>query len=129
MKGLAVVLFLLTAASARAEWTWISQTKDESADVYVDAATIRKRGNMVKMWSLYDLKAARQAFAGKLYLSSVGQNEYDCDEERTRSLYVSLYSSNMGAGESVLTRSDPDKWKPVFPGSVLETLWKIACGQ
>ena len=75
MKRLLMGLMLvMTATAASAEWTRVGDA-DEFIQ-YVDVATIRRNGNLVKMWDLKDFKTV-QAIAGKSYLSDKGQQEYD----------------------------------------------------
>jgi len=88
-----VVVLLLLSTPAWAEWTLVGDS--DSSDIYADLATMHKRGHMVKMWSLYDLKTARP-FADTAYLSSKDQDEYDCERQRTRFLSYSVHSGNMG---------------------------------
>lgn len=105
---------------------WVEVGGTDNAIVYANPTTIRKVGSRVKMWDMTDLKSA-QGDEGERYLSSKSQIEYDCKEERTRMLAFSTHSENMGGGKTVQTDADPDKWKPVAPGSIGETLWKFAC--
>ena len=119
-----VVVLLLLSTPAWAEWTLVGGS--DISDIYADLATIRKRGNMVKMWSLYDLKTARP-FAGTPYLSSKDQDEYDCDRERSRFLSYSVHSENMGGGRTIYSDTEAGKWTPLPTGSVVEALWRIAC--
>jgi len=127
MKKLLMGLMLLvTAGAASAEWT-IAGGNDQFVQ-YVDRATIRRNGNLVKMWVLSDLKTV-QTDAGDSYLSSKAQQEYDCKEEKSRTLAFTWLSGQMGNGKVVYANSDPRKWSPIQPGSVRETQWKIACGK
>jgi hypothetical protein len=80
------------------------------------------------MWSLYDFKT-EQYVRGVLLLSSKGQIEYDCAEERLRGLAVAEFSGNMGKGTMVYTDSSEGKWIPVSPQGVDHALWKVACGK
>ena len=130
MKQLLLGLMLLmTATAANAEWTAI-----DSADnfiQYVDRATIRRNGNLVKMWSLQNFKTVQKSAAGgESYLSVKEQWEYDCKEEKKRVLAFSWFDGKMGSGKVVYSDSDfRDKWSPVGPESIGEILWKIACGK
>ena len=127
MKRLLMGLMLLvTAGAASAEWT-VAGGNDQFVQ-YVDRATIRRNGNLVKMWVLSDLKTV-QTDAGDSYLSSKAQQEYDCKEEKSRTLAFTWLSGQMGNGKVVYANSDPRKWSPIQPGSVRETQWKIACGK
>ena len=123
MKKLLLVL-LLVSAPAFAEWTRVGG--NDILDSYADLATIRKKGNTVKMWVLSGYKAA-QPFEGETFLSWKAQEEYDCEEERTRKIYISFHSGNMGGGKVVYSNADASGWEPVPPGSIVESLWKLAC--
>lgn len=109
---------------------WVAIGSTESAGgftVYLDHGTILRKGDLVKMWALYDYKTT-QAKAGNVYFSSEMQSEYDCTEERTRVLSYVEFSGNMGRGNVVSSGSDvPNTWISVPPGSVGQALWKIAC--
>ena len=128
MKQLLLGLMLLvTATAASAEWTRVDDTDDYIQ--YVDRATIRRNGNLVKMWDSRDYKTV-QTNVGYSYLSSKGQREYDCKEERTRLLAFLWFSGQMGSGKVVYSNSVTSMtWDPIAPGSVAVTLWTIACGK
>ena len=120
------LLLVVTAGAASAEWTRVGAT--DGYFVYVDRATIRRNGNLVKMWDLRDYKTLRTV-AGDSYLSSKTQWEFDCKEERLRVLAFSWYSGQMGHGIGIFSNSDTQKWEPTTPESMGEILWKIACGK
>jgi hypothetical protein len=129
MKQLLLGLMLLmTAGAASAEWTLVG-----SNDVfiqYVDRATIRRDGSLVKMWDLKDYKTVRKSATGKSYLSDKGQEEYDCKEEKSRILAFTWFDGKMGSGEVVYTDGDAGgKWLPIEPESAGTIVWKIACGK
>jgi hypothetical protein len=126
MKLLMGLMLLMTATAASAEWTVAGENEDIT--LYVDRATIRRNGNFVKMWSLVDYKKAKVS-GGKSSLSQRRQQEYDCTEENLRSLAQTYSSGQMGSGAVTYNDSDTDKWAPIAPGSVGETMWKIACGK
>ena len=128
MKRLLMGLMLaITAGAASAEWT--QSGEGESFIHYVDIATIRRNGNLVKMWDLMDYKTVRTV-SGISYLSDKSQIEYDCKEEKERMLAFTYFSGQMGNGKVVYSNGAvKDEWEPIEPGSVAETLWKIACGK
>lgn len=126
MKVFVFILLLAMCGSAWAERT--SVASGDGVEVYVDMSTIRKKGSMVKMWSLLDFKTV-QGVGQIPHLSEKAQEEYDCDEERYRTVYFSDHAENMGAGKVPYIHSDPDMWRPISPRSISETLWKIACGK
>ena len=129
MKKLLLALMLaLASTSALAEWTWAVEDTGIGITVYVDRVSISKTGNVVKMLTLVDFKAA-QGKAKSKFLSQKEQGEYDCKEEKIRIVTFSQSNKNMGAGEVVFSGSVPSKWMPVAPGSANEVLWEIACGK
>ena len=120
-------MLLVTATAASAEWTRVGGTDEFT--VYADIATIRRNGNVVKMWNLQDFKTA-QKNTHYSYLSKRMQTEYDCKEEKLRLLAFTWFDGQMGSGKVVYSASETSmKWDPTQPGSVGETLWKIACGK
>jgi len=126
-KAILMILLAIVSSSAMAEWVVIGATNKST--VYADPTTIRKSGNKVKMWMLYDFYSVEEA-AGEKYLSHKGQSGYDCKEEQGKTLYFSRHSENMGGGDVVHVDNKPAKnWTPIPPGSVNEGLWKFACGK
>ncbi len=128
MKRLLLGLMLLvTAGAASAEWTRVGD--NYLFFQYVDGATIRRNGNLVKMWDLSDFKTVQTGPSGESYLSQKTQLEYDCKEEKGRRLAYILFGGQMGNGKVVYSDSDTDKWSPNAPESFGEIMWKIACGK
>ena len=121
----AILLLAAVSSSAAAEWVEISS--NQTFTVFANRITIRKTGDRVKMWDLTDFKAVKVSAGGKAYMSSKIESEYDCKEGQFRILFFSDHSGRMGEGEVVYRDADPCKWQPVFPRTVSEALWKIAC--
>jgi hypothetical protein len=122
-----LVLILLALASGSASARWVVVGHTETFAAYADTATMRRTGNMVKMWQLYDYRTAQSSFNDKPYLSARSQYEYDCQEERTRQLQVSSYARKMGKGAAITTVASPSEWRPVPRGSILESMLEMAC--
>jgi hypothetical protein len=81
------------------------------------------------MWSLNDYKTVQES-EGSRYLSEMKRSEYDCEEETIRLLDFLWYSGNMKQGEIVVSSSNIKmEARSVIPGSIDETLFKIACGK
>ena len=128
-KLLIAALLALLSTSALAEWTKVGG--NDTKTTYADLSTIRKSGDRIKMWDLMDLKVV-QIFKGdgKRFLSSVTFTEYDCKEETQRPLTFNWYSKNMGAGEMVYSSGNVHaEFEPITPGSIDNTLFKVACGK
>jgi len=125
-KVLLMVLLAVVSNSAVAEWAFVSGNRGV-VTAYADLATIRKIGNKVKMWSMYDYSAVQEGADGKSFLSIKFQDEYDCKEEKIIGLASSFFSENMNRGEVVYSSYSPSNWRPVAPGSINESMFKVAC--
>ena len=99
MKKLILAIALTAVSpSVMAEWTLIAVNSDYGLNVYVDYATIRRNGDKVKMWRLYDYKTVQTGIRRE-WLSDITQQEFDCQNESSKILATSWYSRNMGNGE------------------------------
>jgi len=128
MKKLLLTLLLaVVSSSAMAEWVEVGTTNKST--YYANPTTIRKSGNKVKMWSLFDYNSVQEV-GDKKFLSLKGQNEYDCKEEKIKVLSFTMHYENMGGGDAVYSNNESDEnWEPVSPDSQGENLWKFACGK
>jgi hypothetical protein len=122
----AVLLLAAVSSSAAAEWAEIAS--NPTFTTYANRMTIRKAGDRVRMWDLTDFRAVKVSASGKNYVSSKIEAEYDCKEWQFRILFFSDHSGKMGTGEVVYRDADPCRWQPVFPSTISEALWNIACG-
>ena len=127
MKKILILLLLMVSTSVFAEWTRVTESADGDMTTYIDYGTIKKKGHKVKVWNLFDYKTVRIGAANERYLSSVTRFEYDCKKEMVRQLDVHWYSRQ---GEIVRSITNiKDETESVMPGSMIETLFKIACGK
>ena len=125
---LLITLLVLSSGPAYAEWVKVGDSDEAGRTVFVDPATIRRNSNLVKMWQFYDYKTV-QTVGGIRFLTAQEQWEFDCAEERSRVLALKEFSGNMRSGTVVDTNSQVGKWAPVIPGSIGQTVWKVACGK
>ena len=125
-----IPLLLLSSIPAYAEWVEIGiSTSSVPFTVYVDPDTRRRKGNLVKMWMLFDHPTAQTSGTRKPFSSSKIQSQFDCEEERSRFLAWTNFSGHMGKGDVVISNSNETKWNPVQPESLDEVLWRLACGK
>lgn len=125
---LMIMLLVLSSGPVYAAWMLTSGDDEAGMTVYVDSDTIRRNGNLAKMWQLFDYKTV-QRVAGDSLLSMKRFNEYDCAEARTRTLGYTWFSGHMGSGNVVYSTSEVQQWEQVAPRSINQTLWKEACGK
>lgn len=127
IKKLLFTLFaVFISNSAVAEWNYVGET--EESTVFIDSATISKKGNMSKMWVMFDYKHG-QGSQGFKFLSRRDQFEFDCDEKLVRTLFVSVHSGNMGDGKSHIGDNPSLRWQPIPPETTAEVLRTLACGE
>jgi tetratricopeptide (TPR) repeat protein len=121
------IIVPMTVASNNANSEWFAVSSDKNQTAYANPSTVRRNGEIVKMWDLFDFKKLRTKDMTK-YKSFKVQTEYDCTENRSRSLSTTWHSDNMGSGNAVFTYDTPsEEWSPIAPGSVGEILWTVAC--
>jgi hypothetical protein len=123
---LLLTVLVLSRGPVYAEWVLTSGDDETGLKVYVDPSSIRRKGNLAKMWQLYDYRTV-QTVAGDSLLSIKRYNEFDCTEERTRMLAYTWFSGNMATGKVVYSTPDEQEWEPVVPRTINRTLWKVAC--
>ncbi len=121
------LMMLLAIMSNSAVAKLVEIGSDESITIYADLSTIRRVANKVTMWEVGDFKMANKS-GGKSFISMRKQQEYDCKENKIRTLHITLYSDNMGRGEAIHTGNKPRDWEPVAPNSYGDFLLRTACG-
>ena len=130
-RAILVALLAVVSNGVMAEWGagWV-RVGSSGGDMtpYANPTTILRDGDTVKMWYLYDFKTLQEG-AGDKFMSSTFQAEYDCKEAKSRILAYTWYSEKMGGGNVIYTETAPAEWKPVFPDSVEEAVFKYACGK
>lgn len=124
-KALLVLLLAVVSSSALAEWVKLGGNGTDT--LYADPTSIIKSSSMVKMRTLHDYKAAIKVTGAAAFLSSEVQEEYDCKENQSRTLFFSFHPRNMGKGKKVYSDSEPHTWEPVRLGTAREIFWKFAC--
>jgi hypothetical protein len=132
-KYLMAILLTIISTSAIAEWSFIEVgamgEKNDYYFFYADKDTIRKKGNIARMWSLDDFESPQKGSFGT-YLSTVQYHEFDCIEEKISLLSTIYYSKNMREGVIVNNFNIEDKkWNYIVPGTMGEIKWKTACGK
>jgi hypothetical protein len=124
----AALALMLMAVSGVAAAHWIALHESDEYIAYADPATRLRFGDIVQLRDLIDLKTAKASPYGVEHASSTASSEFDCRDERMRTLRLFLHSGRMGEGEIVETAALSDRWLPVAQGSLLRILWQYACG-
>ncbi len=125
MRKVILTVLLVISGNAMAEWVMVSQSK--YATGYADPATIARDGNHAKMWTLADSWEKIKFIGGSPFMSIKSQEEFDCMENKMRTLVYSLHSGNMGGGEVISVDTNPSKWTSTITGKQMKRYLQIAC--
>lgn len=117
---------VIESPSAKTGWVEVYKTNQQT--LYANPSSLLKSGFKVKMWRLTDYKFP-EINGDFVYSSKKLYEEYDCQSEQYRLLYVALYPENMGEGKAMYTRSETYSWQRVLPDTDGEAMWEIACEQ
>ena len=107
---------------------WVAVGESVDSWVYADANSIRKKGDRVKIWDLQDYKRVL-VFDHFLVLALREQLEFDCKEERVRTLFKSVFGMSMAEGKELKSEGDGTggAWSPVSPLPIQRGLLRFAC--
>ena len=95
LRVLVSMLLLLGATCARADWVKVGE--NDGAVVYVDPATLEKRGDVRRIWTLNDVKWSR----GDNVVSFRTLDDFNCKEARRRTVFRVSYSGAMATGKVI----------------------------
>ena len=126
-KTILLSLLLLVTSSAWAEWVKVASSTD-GYTVYIDPATIRKDGNLRKVWEISERKQPKQD--GEM--SRLVKFEYDCKTERRNILSASTHSEPMGKGKTIWSAPSSalaTDWREIPPGTVAWAVLNEVCAQ
>ena len=124
MKKLLLACMMMLAGSAWSEW--VRYAESEEATFYFDPATIRKEGNMRRVWAIQDLRKPDKV-GGEMSVRL--RNEYDCKNERSRTLGLSTHSEPMAGGTVLELGGEKQNWRAIAPESVNETIFNLVCAK
>jgi hypothetical protein len=122
-KAILTLLLAAMSTGALAEWVKVAETKIDF--LYFDPTTIRNNGNMRRVWELQDLKQGTQTGI----MSVRALSEYDCKEERFRTLSVTTHSEPMAVGRALDSGDLSGKWHDVPPSSIVSVVFKAVCAK
>ena len=121
-----IALLLLSSGPAYADWVLLSKDDEAGMTVFVDPDTIRRKGNLVKVWLLYDYKTAITTGRAAVFSTKM-QSEYDCIDKRVRMNAIFEIAGNMGKGKVVSSSLAEGPWIPIAPETLGKQEWKRAC--
>jgi len=121
MRVVVLAFLLLVSTPAAAEW--VRYGEYDRGVVYYDPATIKKHGDIRRVWQLEDNKQRSKSGA----MSSRRLLDFRCMEELIRIHYESSHSEPMGRGNDIRINNQLSDWSHVPPDSPAAALLKIVC--
>ncbi len=137
---LMLVLGLSCASQAHAEWEVQTISADKKVVIYADTASLKREGDFVFAWIIYNRSAAAPDGA----ISSKALNQYDCTQYRARAWQQSFFDAPMGTGRRLPPRGRStcetgeslditlpsqceSPWLPIQRGTTGEDLLRALC--
>jgi hypothetical protein len=120
---LAAVLTTIAFAAQNSFAFWMKVTETMDVSVYADTGTIVRIGRNKRMDVLYDLRASDSS--GQRSIRSFA--EFDCDNNREKSINAVGYSDRMGTGKVVRTMDYPSDWIPTQSNKNEQQLLYFVC--
>jgi|LakMenEpi03Aug12_release.lakeMendotaPanAssembly.Ray.scaffolds.fasta_scaffold958502_2 hypothetical protein len=128
MKKFLLYTILMTFTSiAQAEW--LKLVEDKEMKLFVETNSIKKLGNIVTYWELFDYSNI-QSVNEKQYYSKKIKKELNCNAEEYNTLTATAYSENMGFGKVVQSyKYDSKEFEHIIPETIGYRVYKFVCNK
>jgi hypothetical protein len=135
MKKILFMLIMFISCSAWADWVKLRDANDkeiakgDSGAFYYDPSSIKKDGNIRRVWQMESMRFDSFTFPNAVKTFSVRVlKEYDCVQKLDRFLEMYSYETLMAKGEGS-PFPFPQGWVKVKLGSTEEMVMKIVCAR
>lgn len=114
---------------AGAGWIFRYTGVDKSWALFTSNRENWRTGQIVSLWLRWEQDRQQINPSGVAFLSYVENVEYDCMNERVRTLTQFTYPENNTHGNAQTIEVDPKmaRWRPIVPGTQGEDNFHIAC--
>jgi hypothetical protein len=126
---LTVALLSLASFTVHAEWIEIAKSVTGNT-YYVDPATKKRKGNIVRMWDFVVFAKPALHWDNKPYISEKAHLAYNCDDDTHQIIFIARYSDKRGESPALAVMDTPDppgKWRSIVPDSTLADRLRFAC--
>ncbi len=127
MKSFYLVSILFLAFSTSATARWFIVADDLSHRHYIDETTIKRDSNNIKAWFLktkYDSTELSEEHSSSKFLT-----EFNCKDEKVRTLTRIDYSHANGNGDVVTSIREPSDWAYIVPNTIGQVAFNTACSK
>lgn len=121
---------LLNHGPLYAEWVEVESKYQMPGlqTVYLDREMIIRDGHLATVQQLTDYRWMQGGpRSTPRFLSTTTRKQFDCAEHRLRLLAFTEFPRRMAGGKPSAEYVDKDKWLPVRPDSIDQTLWELVC--
>ena len=120
-----MLLLWLASLPGLALSDWVAVDENYLAVVYIDPDKIRASSVFPQAWHLIDLRQRAKTGA----MSRLALMEYDCQDQRRRTLAFASKAEPMGEGKTLFTSSVATPWKAVAADTVEHKVMLMLCGK
>jgi hypothetical protein len=129
MKHALLLSLTLLTSIANAQWQSLGQDAENKITYYVDPSTLRTEGQLRSVWLLYDMKYYTPSEKGKAFRSMRVFRQYECGQDRARTLATDVYRQPMATGELLEQNEEPSEWSFVRPQTIDAAVSAAVCQQ
>jgi hypothetical protein len=130
MKNIIYLILILHINHANAEWVFYGKSST-GAEYSYDPSTIKRKGNLVKLWGLTNyFQEEQNEIVNKNFISEINLLNFNCNDESFMSSSLNQYSKLNGSGEVIYSNTrkvDHSDFLPIPPNSVGSKLLLIVC--
>jgi len=123
MKKLFLTIALFLCFPVLADWKYIATEIDSESEFYLNFETLRKEGNVRRIWQLVNLKSGDK----NGWASIRSRMEFDCKNETTQGFSMVAFSEKFAAGKDLFQSNQPTTKSDVAPNTVGWTVLKEVC--
>jgi hypothetical protein len=124
MKPYLILFSILIANPVWAEWSLITSSADsDPATHFIDFETLRKEGNLRKVWQLVNLPPNDKDGWSSVRL----RIEFDCKKETMKTTTFAVFPEHFANGKATFTSENPTAIRDVAPETVSWTILKEVC--
>ena len=117
---------LLALGCSVAQASWFPVAAQDHAKSCVEPTSTERSGHLVKVVVMIDLDR-QQPTGGKLVSSLELKKEFNCKNEKQRTLSSTAFSGRMGGGRPLISIHESESWDSIIPGSMSVDEFKFAC--
>lgn len=127
IKALFLASLLITSPLTHAS-QWMAVGLFDIGTFYVDTDNISHSGDHYKAWTMLDYREPKvHAPTGKHFKSTRMQMEFDCKEQKVRTLSLSYHTGVRLSGDTLSTEGVIGPFEPVPPETPIFKIMRLVC--